>query len=101
MPFTRQHNFANKSLVLFIIPIVLFILAVLFEEVTGTTIEEMKLDYLFEIFYGLVMALWAAGVLFAILSFSKKEGHTKIAFLGLVLNLFVILGMLGVFKNYL
>ena len=101
MHVTKQFSHAGKSLILFVIPIVIFVLVGVVEELTGTSFDELKLGYIYEILHVLGIALWGIGMLFAFLSFKNKEGYTKKAFAGVVLNLVVLLGMLGVFGNYL
>lgn len=101
MHITKQFSHAGKSLILFIIPIIIFVLVAVVEELTGTSLNELELDYIYEIWLVLGIALWGIGILFAFLSFKNKEGHTKKASAGVVLNLVVLLGILGVFGNYL
>ncbi|MDP1595838.1 MAG: hypothetical protein Q8K80_02050 [Methylotenera sp.] len=101
MHITKQFSHAGKSLILFVIPIVIFVLVGVVEELTGTSLNELKLGYIYEILCILGIALWGGGIIFAFMSFKNKEGHTIKASAGVVLNLVVLLGMLGVFSNYL
>lgn len=96
-----QYSHAKKSLILFIVPIMVFILVGVTEELTGTSLHELEFGYIYEILHALGIVLWGMGVLFALVSFGKKEGQAKKASAGVVLNLVVLLGILGVFGDYL
>lgn len=96
-----HFSYAHKSLLLFITPILAFIILWGFEELSGITLNELGLTYVFEIMRYVGLALWGGGVLSALYSFYKKEGHFKKAFAGVVSNLFLFLGFSGALANYL
>lgn len=96
-----QFSYAHKSLLLFVAPILAFIILAGGEELSGISLNELGLTYVYDITRYLGLALWGVGVLFALYSFYKKEGHFKKAFAGVFSNIFLFLAFSGALGNYL
>lgn len=101
MVVTKKISQSGKSLILFFAPIVLIVLVGIVEELSGTTLDKLTSENGYAVFFVFGNILWGLGILFALMSFKSKEGHTKKAFAGLVLNLLALLAALGVFSDYL
>lgn len=96
-----KYKHANKSILIFFLPIMVIVSVGLIEEITSTSLYDLELSYVYDVLIALGIALWGWGVLLGFLSFSKKEGLPKRASAGVILNLVAFLGTLGAFGNYL